>query len=751
MKHNEETKAQLITKVLLIEDNPGDARLVREMLAEARGAQFDLDCAERLSTGLKRLTKGNIDVVLLDLLLPDCQGLDTFLRVHAHTPGVPIVLLTILEDETLAVKAVRQGAQDYLVKGQVDSNLLARTIGYAIERKQAEKTLRESEGFSSSLLSNSPNPIIVINQDTSVRYVNPSLEKITGFSSSELIGKKAPYPWWTEETLQKTSGNLKQAMRGGTQKLEELFKRKSGERFWVEITSTPVESNGEFKYYLASWVDITKRKREEEELIRLSNAVKMSTDSIVISDLDAKIIDVNEATLKMYGTKDKSDLLGKKSFDIIAPENHEKALAGTKEVMEKGYIKGREYHIIIKDGSKVPVEMNTAIMKDAKGRPIGFVGVTRDITERKQAEEALRESEERYRSLTSDVLGTSAVGIFILDSDFRIAWVNKALERYFGLRSDKVIGKDKRQLIRERIQYIFEDSEGFTEKVLATYDDNTYIENFECYVLPDGERKERWLEHRSQPIRSGLYAGGRIEHYYDITKRKRAEEELKSSREQLRDLSVYLLTVREEERTRIARQIHDELGQILTASKMDLSWLGKRLPKEQKSLLEKTKSMSKLIDIAIYTAQSISAELRPRILDDLGLAATIEWLAEEFQKRTGIECEVALDPEDIILDQERSTTVFRILQLTLTNVARHAKATKVKVSLKEKAGKLLLEVRDNGKGITKKQISDPKSFGLMGIRERVHFWEGEVNIRGVQDKGTTVTVSIPLDKKGGVR
>jgi PAS domain S-box-containing protein len=169
-----------------------------------------------------------------------------------------------------------------------------------------------------------------------------------------------------------------------------------------------------------------------------------------------------------------------------------------------------------------------------KGTAFGSaVVIARDITERKRAEEALRESEERYRSLTDDVLDSSAVGIFILDSDFRVVWVNQALERYFGLRRDEIVGKDKRQLIRERIADIFEDPESFAENVLATYDDNTYIENFECHVLPDGEREERWLEHWSQPIRSGLYAGGRIEHYTDITERVRTEEALWESNRQL--------------------------------------------------------------------------------------------------------------------------------------------------------------------------------------------------------------------------
>lgn len=236
----------------------------------------------------------------------------------------------------------------------------------------------------------------------------------------------------------------------------------------------------------------------------------------------------------------------------------------------------------------------------------------------------------------------------------------------------------------------------------------------------------------------------------NLAEHKRAEEELESSREQLRNLARYLESAREGERSRIARELHDEMGQALTALKMDLSWLNKALPKDQITLREKTTSMSKLTDTAIKTVKRISTELRPGILDDLGLAAAIEWQAEEFQQRTGIKCEVSLYPEDISLDQVLSTAIFRVLQETLTNVARHTQATKVRIHLRGKAGKLVLEVIDDGKGITLKQISDPKSLGLVGMRERILPWHGEVKISGIPGEGTTVMVSIPLGEKGEI-
>jgi signal transduction histidine kinase len=196
----------------------------------------------------------------------------------------------------------------------------------------------------------------------------------------------------------------------------------------------------------------------------------------------------------------------------------------------------------------------------------------------------------------------------------------------------------------------------------------------------------------------------------------------------------------------MAREIHDELAQALTALRMDISWLSKKLPKDQKTLLEKTRAMTKLTDTTIKTVKKISTELRPGLLDDLGLIAAIEWQTEEFQNRTGVTCRIDVDPEDIIVEEKRSTTLFRIFQETLTNIARHAKATRVTASLKEKAGRLELKVKDNGKGITEKQISDHKSFGLIGIRERAKDWGGEMKIKGVPGKGTTVVVRIPVEE-----
>ena len=216
-----------------------------------------------------------------------------------------------------------------------------------------------------------------------------------------------------------------------------------------------------------------------------------------------------------------------------------------------------------------------------------------------------------------------------------------------------------------------------------------------------------------------------------------------AARQQLRDLTSYLQTAREEERTRISREIHDEFGQALTALKMDLSWLAKRLPADEPGLAEKAIVMSGLIDDTIQAVRHVATELRPGMLDDLGLTAAIEWQTQEFAERTEMACKLYVSHEEISLDRDLATAVFRILQETLTNVARHAEATEVRVELEIGPDELTLVVRDNGRGITESQVSAPGSLGLIGMRERARSWDGAVVFEGVPGQGTTVTVRMP--------
>jgi signal transduction histidine kinase len=233
----------------------------------------------------------------------------------------------------------------------------------------------------------------------------------------------------------------------------------------------------------------------------------------------------------------------------------------------------------------------------------------------------------------------------------------------------------------------------------------------------------------------------------EVAERKEAQRRLEESQAQLRRLSAHLQAAREEERIRIAREIHDELGQALAGLKMDVAWLQQSRNRQASAISPKLEDMSVLIDATVQAVRRISAELRPSLLDDLGLAAAIEWQLDEFRERTGLACVFTSNLTNTVLDTDRATALFRIFQEALTNVARHAKATQVTVNLDEDPASLTLRIQDNGQGISEEAMRQAKSFGLLGMRERVYLLEGELDIRGAPGQGTSVTARIPLKKE----
>ncbi len=231
----------------------------------------------------------------------------------------------------------------------------------------------------------------------------------------------------------------------------------------------------------------------------------------------------------------------------------------------------------------------------------------------------------------------------------------------------------------------------------------------------------------------------------DRRERQRAEDKLRRSLDQLRALTTYLQYVREEERTRIAREVHDELGQALTGLKLDMSWLATKVARSTQPVQDKVKTMVDHIDETIQTVRRIATELRPGILDSLGLGAALEWQANEFQSRSGIPCHVSAAVDDSQLNQQITTVFFRIYQEALTNIIRHASATRVDVLLAEENRALVLTVKDNGRGISEEEILNTRSIGLVGMRERAMLIGGEITLQGAPGRGTTMTLRVPLE------
>ncbi|MBT8381046.1 MAG: sensor histidine kinase, partial [Ignavibacteria bacterium] len=214
-----------------------------------------------------------------------------------------------------------------------------------------------------------------------------------------------------------------------------------------------------------------------------------------------------------------------------------------------------------------------------------------------------------------------------------------------------------------------------------------------------------------------------------------------------RNLASHLQSIREEERTLIAREIHDDLGQVLTVLKIQITLLANKLRDDQKDLKEKINHLSQVIDDSVESVQRITSKLRPNILDELGLIAAIEWQTQEFKKTTGKLFSLSFSSNEVIIDKEKSTVMFRIFQEAVTNIIRHASADHVYIALNYNHPKLILEVRDNGLGISSEQIKNPRSLGIIGMKERALAVGGEVTIEGIPTKGTTVNVEIPFDNE----
>ena len=359
---------------------------------------------------------------------------------------------------------------------------------------------------------------------------------------------------------------------------------------------------------------------------------------------------------------------------------------------------------------------------------------------RKRPEMAIKNEpgDSQIRLDLPDILDAFPFYVMLVDEHHHILQANSAVRAQLGVDPRDIIGKYCPTVIHGLDKPI--DACPLEEAV----ERNQAVER-EIFDQGSGH----WIKSSIYPTNGSTTDGRRIYFHMvtDITDRKRAETELITSREELRDLSRHLESVREEERTKLAREIHDELGQMLTGLKMDVSWMAKRLAEPEESLLEKTTTMDGLIDEAIQTVKRISSELRPGVLDHLGLAAAIEWQAQELEKRTEISFEFKSSPGEIVLDEGRSTTIFRICQEALTNVVRHAKASKVKIDLRKKSGNIVLKISDNGKGIEDVRLSDSEAFGLIGMRERARSWGGNVKIDSSPGKGTVVAATIPLGKE----
>jgi len=388
-------------QLLLIEDSRTDARLLRAFLSESTSSQFEITHVERLSEGMERLNSRHFDVVLSDLLLPDSQGFETFEWLEAHVHDVPIIVLSGSDDETLAIRAVREGAQDYLVKGRIDGHGLVRAIAYAIERHRVEQRLQESEKHYKFLLESITDYTYCVKlaEGTPGKTVHsPGCISITGYSSAEF---DADSELWSrivhEEDRKAVDEQTRKVLRGETPApLEHRITHKNGQVRWVRHTIVPCrDRQGNLESYDGLIADITQRKKAEEDLISSEafyhSLVENLPQNILRKDLNERFTFANQRFCMMLG-KPLEDIIGKTDFDFFPPDLAEKYQRDDRYVIRTGQTFETVEENQAPNGEKIYVNVIKTPIYDAKGQIIGIQGIFWDISERKRFEERLQKA-----------------------------------------------------------------------------------------------------------------------------------------------------------------------------------------------------------------------------------------------------------------------------------------------------------------------------------------------------------------------
>ena len=636
----------------------------------------------------------------------------------------------------------------------------------------------------STVFENARMAMLVVDEGRRCVDANPAACTLTGYGREELLGRELGllYGGIPELSTDPETG----AAEDMTFLPECLLTRKDGARLWIEITRLPFvmggrrlaleilrdisgrkQSAGSFgtiRNQLERRIEesahdlevanaqlkreIEERRRAETELKRtkeyLENIIENSVDAIGIVDREGRFILWNRRAVEIYGYHS-DDLAGKSSFDLYADR------AELDRMLERLRRDGvvREYEILMKkqDGSIVPMDISISLLKDDRGRTIGSVCVARDLSERKKSEldlkrardelsryskELERQVRERTREISGILKYTPAV-VTIKDVDGYYTLVNARFEELIGMSGDEVLGRSDHEIFPAE----------FADRFRAN-DLQVLAEGRSCQV--EEHFPQRDGVHTYLTVKFPLYdeegvATGTCGIGTDIT-------EVKKAQDQLRRLSGRMMAGQETERAAIARELHDELGQILTALRMDAVWMANHLKESDARAASRALAMCDIIDRTIDEVRGIALRLRPSVLDDLGLIPALEWYTTDLEKRSGIA--IILNHHDVPqMDDLVATAAYRIAQEALTNVVRHSSASHAEVSLEGEKGFLMITVTDNGKGFTVSELSESDCLGLAGMRERAALAGGSLEIESSPGKGTRVRCRLPFSGRMG--
>jgi PAS domain S-box-containing protein len=471
---------------------------------------------------------------------------------------------------------------------------------------------------------------------------------------------------------------------------------------------------------------------------RADNVVEAAMDPIITVDEAQRIVAFNAAAEQAFGRR-REEVTGQ-PLDLLIPERFRATHRADVDSFGRTGTTSRRMgaqavlRAMRAGGDEFPIEASISQHFD-DGRKY-YTVILRDVSERLRAATRLEQSEARLRG----ILDSAMDAIITIDEAQRVVLFNNAAETMFDWARDEALGAPLDRFIPERFRgahaaHVRQFGEtGVTSRRMGG-----------SLRIVTGLRRNG----EEFPIDASIsQIGAPGERFFtvilrDVTARVEAEKALRRSKDELQELGAAAHLTREQEKSRIARELHDELGQLLTMLQMDVAWCREKLPPGNDAFAAKVERMATLLKSTIAATRRIAADLRPLMLDDLGLVPSIEWLVENFTQRTGIACELSVDRRELALSNAQATAVFRIVQESLTNVAKHAQAAHADIAIERDDGALVLRIEDDGVGFSPQAPRKQNSFGLLGLRERVSLLGGEVTIESAPGEGTIVEVHLP--------
>lgn len=651
-------------KILLIEDEPDATEIIKELIAGADNS-YDVDWAQTLGSGLEALDREEIDLILLDLALPDSRELETLIRVQRHAPDCPVVILTATADEAVATQAVKLGAQDYLFKSDLNRQILHRSIRYAIERHSADAALKRSEKRFRALFENSWDGVLLKDSSGVIRYASPAITRILGYGIDEIVGTQAlDYLHPDDLPMVERVMSRLESQPGFSLTFEHRFAHRDGTWRWIECTSTNLLDDPSVGSIVCNLRDITENKAAEQTLRKREEfyraLIENSWEGVLLLSSAGRILYSSVSAERILG-KPADEVVRENAFAYMHRDDLERVRCDFESLIEgHGRAITGEFRYRHSDGTWRWIEASGVNMLDTPSVQAIVVNY-RDITGRKAS-----------------------------DAEIRLA--KETLEKR----------------VEERTVELLTLNVSLTEQVA------------------ERARAERELQERNQRL-AALY------------------DEVSEQRRQLQGLSHKLVEVQEQERRDIARELHDEIGQVLTGLKMNLELL-RRSSADGERFDQSLQQLNELVSMV----RNLSLNLRPAMLDDLGLLPTLLWQFDRFSAQTGIRVNFKHSGIEKRFSHQIETAIYRIVQEALTNVARHSNAGETSVLLWASQELINVQIEDHGRGFDPdKVIGDMKSSGLAGMRERAALLGGKLIIESWPESGTTVTAQLPASSSGG--